>query len=90
LTALAGARSQEDLDRALTGGEDFELVISAPPNAVGSLAAEFFSTFGLAITRVGEVAVGTGLALTGGPGGERPLAPGGWDHVRGPLGGPAG
>ncbi len=60
--------------QALHGGEDYELVFTAPPETV--IPAE---EAGVALTRIGEV--------KSGPAGEvsylgKPLEPKGWDHFR--------
>lgn len=61
---------------ALTGGEDFELLFTAPPEAALALqdAAE------LPLTVVGEVVTGSGVTVV--EDGGRPLVvqSGGWDH----------
>ncbi len=63
---------------ALTGGEDYELALTAPPGAVPAALEAFGSRFQVPLTRVGEVTTGSGLDIVGfestGPG---PL---GWNH----------
>jgi thiamine-monophosphate kinase len=66
----------------LTGGEDFEILLAAPPGSVAAAAEGFARTFDVPITRVGTVVAGDGVTLLSPDGDERPLAPEGWDHVR--------
>lgn len=66
---------------ALTGGDDYELCLTARPAAVDDLIAAVTRETGTAITVVGEVLPaeqGRRLVL---PGGQAiPLEPGGWEH----------
>jgi thiamine-monophosphate kinase len=82
--AALEAKDDADLRRALTGGEDFELLLSMHPGALRGVAADFTRDFGLALRRVGEVTAADGIVLRGGDGSERALDPEGWDHVRRP------
>jgi thiamine-monophosphate kinase len=78
---VAARLGSEARDWALHGGEEFELLLAAPPGAIEPLVQPFEARFGIPITRIGSVEAGRGLAASdGGP--ERPLAPGGWDHFR--------
>ncbi len=81
LGAAAGPGGEERIHEVLTGGEDFELLIAVAPGALASAAREFEHAFGVPIARVGEVIAGSGVKLRARDGGERPLAPEGWDHV---------
>jgi thiamine-monophosphate kinase len=65
--AAAAELGLDPLSLALHGGEDYELLFAAPPDAAVPC--------GIAI---GRVVAGAGLRLDG-----RPLAPRGWDHFRG-------
>ena len=62
---------------AATGGEDYELLISAPETVMGSLAAES----DVPVTVVGEVVDGGGVAFV--RDGEPVDDLSGWDHFRG-------
>lgn len=75
------AEDETALQRMLTGGEDFELLLAGHPGVLKDVAADFTRDFGLAIRRVGEVTAGDGIVLRGGDGSERALDPEGWDHV---------
>jgi thiamine-monophosphate kinase len=48
--------------RLATGGDDYELLFAAPPDAAGAIAA-LSAELSLAITRIGEVAAGSGVRL---------------------------
>jgi thiamine-monophosphate kinase len=62
------------LEQALHGGEDYELLFTAPPRARVPAAFE-----GLPLTRIGEMRKGLpGLVKLNGA----PLPPLGWDHLR--------
>ena len=61
-SALRGARSRA-LRLALSGGEDYELLFAAPAGRVAAEAAAFESTFGIALSRIGEVREGAGVVL---------------------------
>jgi thiamine-monophosphate kinase len=64
---------------ALRGGEDYELCFAADERAIEAVRPEFETTFGIALTRVGRVVSGEGVALIGPDGGERAMPPG-FDH----------
>ncbi len=65
---------------ALSGGEDYELLATIPPDAYGVARAELLDTFGVDLTDVGEIVEGSGVVGEGADGAEEPLAPAGWDH----------
>lgn len=64
---------------ALTGGDDYELVFTAPPAARAAVqaAAERAAT---PVTRVGRIEAAPGLRLTGADGRTTPLAARAFDH----------
>ena len=64
---------------AAEGGEDFELLAALPPEFGAESAMAFQRSSGLAITRVGSVAAGSGVTNTMA---GRPLALQGFDHFR--------
>lgn len=64
------------LEWALTGGEDFELLITAPAKAMPELQA----AAGIALTVVGEVTSGSGVEIIGENGQPLKFKSGGWDH----------
>lgn len=62
-----------------TGGDDYELLFTAPPmvrQAIESLAAEM----ALPITEIGMIEEGQGVRLLDAHGGEIPVAASGWTH----------
>jgi thiamine-monophosphate kinase len=80
LTTLVRGSEGLDLDDALYGGDDYELLLAVPAGSVAGLAGEFSGAFGLQLTRVGEILREPALILSG-PDGDRPLVPAGWDNV---------
>ncbi len=75
--ALGAARG---LERALHGGEDYELLMATPRGAIDEIVAEFTRAFGTPLTRVGDVVEGEGVALRT-QAGDQEIA-GGFDHFR--------
>jgi thiamine-monophosphate kinase len=82
LAVAAGPAPHADERQILAGGEDFELLLAAPPGSLAAMADEFATTFGVPLTRVGAIVPGSGVSLRAPDGAERPLPPEGWDHVR--------
>lgn len=91
---IASAATPQD---ALSGGEDYELLVTLPDDAAAAAAAhDLRERFAVPLTEIGEV-VSDGLTLIEADGSERALESEGWDHfeegrsgrLRGP-GGPAG
>ncbi len=89
LAAASGVAVVVDADRvpvhpaaeiaaALTGGEEYELLVTLPPQANADVAARFEQAFGLALTRIGRVEPGRGVSLLRG-GAPAPL-PKGYGH----------
>ena len=83
--AAAAEPWDPDLGGALHGGDDYELLLTAPAGALAPLAAEFEGEFRVPLRRVGDMEAEPGVRLAG-SGGTRPLEPGGWDHLD-PMGG---
>jgi thiamine-monophosphate kinase len=65
------------LELALHGGEDYELLFTAPFRT--RVPAQIA---GVHVTRLGEIIPGNRLLLTDRPGRRRPLPPRGWEHFR--------
>ena len=83
LSAAAGAALAADprlRERCLAGGDDYELVFAAPPEAEAAVRAAAASA-GIAVTRIGGFASGSGVAVRLADGTVLPLARGGWSHV---------
>jgi thiamine-monophosphate kinase len=73
--ALPRLAGDEGLRNALHGGEDYELLFTAPPGRrVPSSAA------GVPITRIGEITRQPGIRLFQADGSSRPLQSAGWEH----------
>jgi len=73
----------QGLDLALHAGEDYELLITLPPDFSPERVDQFHEKFDLTLTRVGKVVEGQGVLLLPESGGEAtPLPRGGWDAFR--------
>lgn len=70
---------RDPLDWALHGGEEFELVVSAPAGVIAPLADSFAGAFGIPLTRIGRVADGAGVMLVR-DGAAVTLESRAWDH----------
>ncbi|MEN6450398.1 MAG: thiamine-phosphate kinase [Thermoguttaceae bacterium] len=66
------------LEHALGDGEDFELVLAAPPDAAREMLAD--QPLGVPLTDIGEFVAERGLWIAGDDGIRRPLEPRGWEH----------
>jgi thiamine-monophosphate kinase len=66
------------LDHALGDGEDFELILAAPPREARRILAE--PPRAAALSDIGEFVVEPGLWLQDHGGNRRPLTPRGWEH----------
>jgi thiamine-monophosphate kinase len=77
----ASSSGAPGLERALHGGEDYELLLAAPPGEVEPWVDEFRTHFDLSLTRIGKVRPGRGVWIVHGEE-EAPvrLERGGWDH----------
>jgi thiamine-monophosphate kinase len=76
--ARVGRPSREvDLELALHGGEDYELLFTAPPRK--RIPSQIAS---VPVTRIGEVTRGSKIWLTNGCGVKRELKAQGWEHFR--------
>jgi thiamine-monophosphate kinase len=70
-----------DLNRALFGGEGYEILFTLPPQAERGWVEEFEERFHLPVTRIGRVTEGSGVVLHSEEGAPpRSLKGGGWDH----------
>lgn len=84
-----GYSRTEALHLALTGGEDFELLFTAPRERVEEVQEFFHAAFQLRITCVGRMKRGSGVVWVPGPGEvPQPLSGGGFDHLASAGGGP--
>jgi thiamine-monophosphate kinase len=76
--AVAALGAESAFERALHGGEDYELCFVARPGTVD--AAAFERAHGVPLTRVGWVSAGAGVWIHDWEGETHPLARGGFDH----------
>jgi len=82
--AVAQVTGSNALDWALFGGEDYELLFTAPPDQAEELACQVREETGTPVTIIGEiVSAGEGMVLIRADGVQAPLWKGGWDHFRG-------
>jgi thiamine-monophosphate kinase len=77
LLKSCGLTRAEALSLALDGGEDFELLFTAPPRRAARVPAE---VGGVRVTRIGEVTAAPGRVRIVRDGRARPLRPGGFEH----------
>jgi thiamine-monophosphate kinase len=75
---LAHSLGLDVLEATLAGGEDYELLFTAPPGPAERTAARFRRRFGIPLTRVGTVVVDGGIRSRDGA----PIRAGGFDHFR--------
>jgi thiamine-monophosphate kinase len=73
--SLPTTRGKDALQLALHGGEDYELLFTAPPNRRIPAKIE-----GVPITRIGAITRGKQIKLHTPEGRSEPLAPHGWQH----------
>ena len=67
------------IEAVLTGGDDYEILFTAPPSAREAVAA-LARRMELPITRVGTMRQGSGVAVIRADGSERALDSAGWQH----------
>lgn len=80
---LARLAGESPLEWAIHGGEDYELLFTARPEAVPALMEAVRAATGTAVTVIGEVLPVQGeVSLVMGGGKSRPLSVRGWDHFR--------
>ena len=77
---VARALGLDPLTIALHGGEDFELCVTAPPDAATHLEQGCRQQFDCPLTRVGTIRAGAGVTLRHPDGSEQTLAADGYDH----------
>lgn len=76
--AAARARGEEEQAYALSGGEDFELLVAVNARAFRYVSERFEKRFGKPLYAVGRVREGRGTYVRNGTA-EEPLLPSGWD-----------
>lgn len=79
--ALSRAASGDEWRFALRGGEDYELIFTAPAERAGELAELVWRETGTPVSTIGEIVEGGRPAELVLPGGRAvPIDGGGWDH----------
>ena len=73
------ARRRARADAALAGGDDYELLFTAPPKQRGAIAA-LSTRLSLPLTRIGTIHAGPGLRALDAAGRELPVEHTGWQH----------
>jgi thiamine-monophosphate kinase len=73
------AADPELLPALTTGGDDYELLFAAPPDADEEIAS-LSSSLKLPITEIGAIEAGGGVRLIDGDGRDVPIAAAGWRH----------
>jgi thiamine-monophosphate kinase len=71
--------SEDSLQLALDGGEDYQLLFTVPQRAASRLPSKFR---GQPLYEIGEIEAASGVRLVTPEGNVLRLAPGGWDHFR--------
>ncbi|HJW13478.1 MAG TPA: thiamine-phosphate kinase [Thermoanaerobaculia bacterium] len=79
LAEAARGKGEDPVEWALSGGDDYELLFSAPPSALARLTAGG-PDWNVPVTRIGRLEPGAG-AVAIGPSGERDIAALGWNHL---------
>lgn len=78
--ASAALAAEGDLiDRVLGGGDDYEILFTAPPAADNTIAA-LAHELALPLTRIGAIEAGRGVRVMRADGTARPLEHRGWQH----------
>ncbi len=81
--AIAGAVAADPLEWALFGGEDYELLFTAPADQAEDLARQVREETGTPVAIIGEITPAQeGMTLLQANGVALPLRKGGWDHFR--------
>jgi len=79
LAEVAAAAGRDPLELAVSGGEDYELLVALPPQRFAEAAAAVRRAEGIELTRVGEVVAGEGVEIKLPDG--RLLRPAGYDQL---------
>jgi thiamine-monophosphate kinase len=72
------------LEYALSGGEDYTLLLTAAADCAADLARAFQAAFGRPLYAIGQITGSMGMELMDAAGNMTPIAPTGWDHFKGP------
>jgi thiamine-monophosphate kinase len=80
LAAVAAAAGRDPLELAISGGEDYELLATLPPERLDEAATAVGAVGATTLTQIGAVSAGEGVEIRL-PGGAT-LAPAGYDQLR--------
>lgn len=80
LGEAALAAGADCLEWALSGGEDYELIFTAPPEAVASLKQMLLDQTGTTCSQIGTITAGTGVDIRFAEGTRKVSAVKGFDH----------
>jgi len=83
LYAAAEALEMDPLQMAISGGEDYELLMAIPESNLERVAAEVQSSTGTPVTVIGEVTEDSSVLIQYPDGIRKPLD-GGWEHFSSP------
>jgi thiamine-monophosphate kinase len=75
--------AKSPVEYALSGGEDYVLLVTAAAERSADVAAEFAAAFGRPLHAIGEITDAMAMELVGPGATTTPIAPSGWDHFRG-------
>ena len=78
----AHAHALDPVAFAIAGGEDYELLIAAPPHVAQRLLERVPAETGVPLAHIGEVIAAQEVWLQRADGGRESFAIGGWDHFR--------
>ena len=80
LAEVATAAGRDPIELAVSGGEDYELLVALPTERLEEARRAVSESEGIALTRIGEVAAGDGVEIRLQPDGRR-LEPEGFDQL---------
>ena len=83
LTHYCNRFNRSALEYALSGGEDYTLLVTAAAAAAGAIACDFEQRFGRPLYVIGEITASPGIELVHADGHTTAVVPTGWDHFKG-------
>jgi len=75
--------AKSPVEYALSGGEDYVLLVTAAAERAADVAAAFAAAFGRPLHAIGEITDAMAMELVGPGATTTPIAPSGWDHFKG-------
>ena len=75
--------AKSPVEYALSGGEDYVLLVTAAAERAADVAAAFAAAFGRPLHAIGEITDSGAMELVGPDATATPIAPSGWDHFKG-------